>query len=285
MRSEKSKLITYALTALLAASPLLAYALGLWDKYWKVVTDLGDEPAYVALATILYVGVSRELGVTTLLALITSAWVNVYLKNLLALPRPPRELWKVEASGYGFPSGHAQTSSAFWSALGFRLRKPHLIALGAVVIFLIAASRVVLGVHYLHDVLGGIALGLLVAWLTVAVVKRVGLAGLRCAAVLAAYGLAVPVLYFVYPDPTFVKMGGVALGISAYPLAKRHLEHQASVPLRALVTVAVLVLAFVLTRFFDKQPPVLQFAGYALTVLVITLSPAIYKLSTGARGS
>ncbi|MEM4899654.1 MAG: hypothetical protein QXM99_04500, partial [Thermofilum sp.] len=113
MKAVKLSRLAYTLAALLLVSPLLAQAVGFGDKYWEVITDLGDEPAYVALATILYVGISRELGAVALLSLITSAWVNVYLKNLFALPRPPRELWKVEASGYGFPSGHAQTSSAF----------------------------------------------------------------------------------------------------------------------------------------------------------------------------
>lgn len=278
MKAEKLSRLAYALAAFLLASPLMAHVLGLGDSYWKLVTDLGDEPAYVALATILYVGVSRELGATALLALITSAWVNVYLKNLFGLPRPPRELWKVEASGYGFPSGHAQTSSAFWISLGLKLRSLPVLVLGAAVVLLVAASRVVLCVHYVHDVVGGALLGSFIAWIVVTALKRRELVGVRSAAALAAYGFAIPLLYLIYPDPTFVKMGGVALGFSAYPLAKRYLDRNASVPVRVAVTFVVLLIAFALTRFFDKQAPVLQFAGYALTTLVIALSPAVYRL-------
>ncbi len=278
MKAVKLSRLAYTLAALLLVSPLLAQAVGFGDKYWEIITDLGDEPAYVALATILYVGISRELGAVALLSLITSAWVNVYLKNLFALPRPPRELWKVEASGYGFPSGHAQTSSAFWVSVGFMLRSIPVLVLGAAIVALVAASRVALGVHYVHDVVGGAVLGSLIAWLTATALRRRELDGTRPAAALAAYGFAIPLLYLIYPDPTFVKMGGVALGFSAYPLARRHLSHNASALIRLAVTALVLVAAFALTRFFDKQVPVLQFAGYALTTLLIVLSPALYKL-------
>jgi membrane-associated phospholipid phosphatase len=148
MRAETLRTLAAAATALLLVSPLLAYLAGFWDEYWKVVTNLGDEPAYVALATLIYVGVSRELGVTALLALISTAWLNVLVKNVLALPRPPRELWKVEASGYGFPSGHTQTSTTFWLSVGLKLRDAYVLALGLAVALLVGASRVELGVHY-----------------------------------------------------------------------------------------------------------------------------------------
>lgn len=285
MKAEKLSWLAYVSAVFLIISPLPAYVLGFWDEYWRIITEFGDEPAYVALATILYVGVSRELGAATLLALITSAWVNVYLKNFLALPRPPRELWKVEASGYGFPSGHAQTSSAFWMAAGLKLRKTSVLALGAVLVTLVSVSRVTLGVHYVHDVVGGAALGFLVAWLTVWILRRSRFEGLRSAATLAVYGFLISLLYLAYPEPTFMKMGGVSLGFSAYPLAKKHLEYKASIPARIVVTAVVLIIAFLLTRFFDKQASILQFAGYTLTTLIIALSPAVYRVRGAARES
>ncbi len=283
MRAETLRTLAAAATALLLVSPLLAYLAGLWDEYWKVVTNLGDEPAYVALATLIYVGVSRELGVTALLALISTAWLNVLVKNVLALPRPPRELWKVEASGYGFPSGHTQTSTTFWLSVGLKLRDAYVLALGLAVALLVGASRVELGVHYPHDVVGGFLLGAAVAWLAVRAVGARGLRGARSSAALAAYGFLISLLYLAYPEPTFTKMGGVSLGLSAYPLLRDKLDARAGALARALVSLAALLVAFALTRFFDKQPPLLQLPGYALVTLVIVAAPLAYRLLGGAR--
>jgi len=109
------------------------------------------------------------------------------------------------------------------------------------------------------------------------------LRGARSSAALAVYGFLIALLHLVYPEPTFTKMGGVSLGLSAYPLLRDKLDARASVPARALVSLAALLAAFALTRFFDKQPPPLQFLGYALVTLVIVAAPLAYRLLGRAR--
>ena len=73
-----------------------------------------------------------------------------------------------EASKLGpsFPSGHSATAAAFYAAAALVLgrsltgRARHLIVAGAVsVATAVAASRVLLDVHWLSDVVGGLALG------------------------------------------------------------------------------------------------------------------------------
>jgi undecaprenyl-diphosphatase len=70
-----------------------------------------------------------------------------------------------DALGPSFPSGHALGSAVFWTTCAVlvmpRVRRPLLVLAGAVVLaLLVAASRVLLGVHYLSDVTGGLLLGL-----------------------------------------------------------------------------------------------------------------------------
>lgn len=72
----------------------------------------------------------------------------------------------VSFSGESFPSGHAAAAAAVWPAVALILgrRRPRIVqaafAAGAALIaFAVAASRALLGVHWLTDVIGGLAVG------------------------------------------------------------------------------------------------------------------------------
>jgi undecaprenyl-diphosphatase len=88
------------------------------------------------------------------------------LRAAIDRPRPPAVYARPEPlvhvpHGGSFPSGHAATSFACATVLAFALPRYRLalFALAAA----IAWSRVYVGVHYPLDVLGGAALGVLVA--------------------------------------------------------------------------------------------------------------------------
>ena len=132
----------------------------------------------------------------------------------------PREL----QNSFGFPSGHAELAVALLGLIALRYRRPALTIALALLAALIGVSRLVLGVHFPLDVLGGWLLGLavlalfLVAWPPVARAaaalaprRRVGLAvGLSLAAV-AASALAARALGAWAPDPAWT---GLAAGLA-----------------------------------------------------------------------
>ena len=81
--------------------------------------------------------------------------------------RPPVAAHLVAATGFSFPSGHSAAAAATYAALalvvGRGRRWPVRALLGVAAAALtaaVAASRVLLGVHWLTDVAGGVALGL-----------------------------------------------------------------------------------------------------------------------------
>jgi membrane-associated phospholipid phosphatase len=87
------------------------------------------------------------------------------LKHLVDRARPTLE--PVAATlGPSFPSGHSSTAAASWAAFalvasrwcGPRAR-PYLAGGAVVIAIAVAASRVLLDVHWLTDVVGGLALG------------------------------------------------------------------------------------------------------------------------------
>lgn len=113
------------------------------------------------------------------IALLTGAVALVVsLKPVFALPRPPgagtaihaellpvafRGVYESMATGegYGFPSGHATVSVLVLGGFAWALRvgtRRTRIAVSAALIGLIGLSRLVLGVHYLVDILAGFAI-------------------------------------------------------------------------------------------------------------------------------
>jgi len=95
------------------------------------------------------------------------AWFFAYiLKILIHIPRPFAAFLSIHnlfsETGYAFPSGHA----TFFSALAFSIFFMHKKA-GYVFLFfaiLIGLARIVAGVHFPIDILGGFILGGIVAY-------------------------------------------------------------------------------------------------------------------------
>ncbi|MBP9715165.1 MAG: phosphatase PAP2 family protein [Candidatus Pacebacteria bacterium] len=96
------------------------------------------------------------------------AWiVGAIIKNIIAEPRPFISLTEVvnlfPETGFAFPSQHA----AFFTALAFSIYLQHKKA-GYFFLFFalfISIARIAGGVHYPIDILGGIILGILVAYI------------------------------------------------------------------------------------------------------------------------
>ena len=112
-------------------------------------------------------------------AAITAAGIGYLLRtllgNIIARVRPYEagdvvHLLNGGASGYSFPSGHA--TAAFAIACAVLPDRPVLGLLLLIAAFLVSAGRVMVGVHYPLDVVGGAILGALVAGVVRATLKR-----------------------------------------------------------------------------------------------------------------
>ncbi len=128
-----------------------------------VITAFGSPTILTVALSVLYWVDSRREEVAAVVGYGFVAFAAVVaLKAWFALPRPPEALWLTPTEGYGFPSGHATAAVVIYGGLSLELElvKDYRRAAGvAVIVGLIAISRVVIGVHYLGDVLAGLALG------------------------------------------------------------------------------------------------------------------------------
>jgi undecaprenyl-diphosphatase len=165
-----------------AAAPTAGHRLLVHDTGLRVaaltVTDLGSPPAVDVVTVVLAIALvlthrwptAAVLAVARLGELVTAAAVKVAVHR----PRPGLLPHLTTATGDSFPSGHTAGSAAVYGTIALVVTgslgpRPRGWTIAGVVGFVaaVAASRVLLGVHYPTDVLGGAALG--IAWAALAV--------------------------------------------------------------------------------------------------------------------
>lgn len=145
----------------------------------KFITHLGDAGwCWILLAVILLiVKKTRKIGLVTAVSLLSSYVVNnLILKNLVARVRPYEAVDGLQRiieaqSDFSFPSGHS--ASSFAAAVVIFMLCPRKYGVPALVLaFLIALSRLYVGVHYPTDVLTGVISGSVIAVIVCTVYKK-----------------------------------------------------------------------------------------------------------------
>lgn len=146
-----------------------------------VLTAFGDPTVLVAagFAAALWLWWARRARLALVLLLVTliGRGLGELQKYEVARLRPALEPHLVLVRTTSFPSGHATSSMIFYLALALALTKDSRwnrpAALGAILLsLLIGTSRVMLGVHWPSDVIGGWAFGLLWVLLTLRLAER-----------------------------------------------------------------------------------------------------------------
>src|SRR3954452_3048063 len=122
-------------------------------------------------------GRQRLAGALLLIILFGRALAEAQ-KYTIARVRPDLEAHLVVVQTSSFPSGHATSSMIFYLTLAMALTRDsrwhRSAAVGAILLsLLIGVSRIMLGVHWPSDVVGGWAFGLLWVLLTLRLAERV----------------------------------------------------------------------------------------------------------------
>jgi membrane-associated phospholipid phosphatase len=145
------------------------------EYFFKAFSFLGEDEFFMIFFGVLIWCIHKSLGFWTGIVLLTSAVYRGVLKDLTNLERPALA-GVVHPEDSAFPSGHALTAVTVWGYLAVRVKKTGFWIWAIAAMVFVSLSRLVLGVHFLGDVLGGIALGLpfllLFLWLSVQFLER-----------------------------------------------------------------------------------------------------------------
>lgn len=129
------------------------------------MTVLGNFEFYLALLPLIYWCINKRFGKEIAYLLAIANILNVVAKHLLRQPRPywlDSSLGLSEDPRYGAPSGHVQSATVAYILIAIKAQRRLIWFLAGLGIFLMALSRVYLGVHFWQDALLGFVLGMLI---------------------------------------------------------------------------------------------------------------------------
>lgn len=278
-----------------------------------LLTQLGDPWFLILILVVLYWTrpALQEDALIVMGMYVAGLGLYRYLKFVFELPRPEEPLldpelvpWLIRplyeatafASSYGFPSGHATSSTIVYFGLATVLTvgTPRArYAVASVLVGLIGFTRIALGVHFLVDIVVGVALGGAVVLLTFYLFRLISRDRVT---VVLFFAIVTSGLYLFESEahPEAVHAFGVALGlfggwqlvILADQLVGKTDSRKTVIPIRVrgVFTVAIFILFVgVLERFsmIGGEPfPLGALSGIGAAVAVI-LPIARYSTRVG----
>ena len=178
-------------------------------EFFLMITELGGETAFLALALIFFWCVDKRRGYYLMSVGFIGTMANQFLKLWCRVPRPwvrdesftAVEAAKGDAGGYSFPSGHTQTAVGTFGAIAATEKRRWLRTVSIVLAVLVGFSRMYLGVHTPEDVLVGGAMALILVFAVKPIIYKGGDKGMWIL-IAVMLAMAVGMVAFVEINPT-----------------------------------------------------------------------------------
>jgi membrane-associated phospholipid phosphatase len=263
-----------------------------------LVTQLGDVWFVFCLLGLLYwfgeslpgsISLSRRHAMFAVALALVARGVTTTFKELFGLPRPPGSdvavgtelvptvvdplyVSAATADGFGFPSGHATAAILVYGGVALLVdSRRGYVAAGALVA-VIPLSRVVLGVHYLVDIVAGLAVGGAFLVGVYLVCDRGDNPG---RALMVAVGVSLLGAGVVYNFDTMAALGGALGARIAWGSLGDAVVHETTTRLGGAVAVAVgLLFGAMFGGIYALEPtPAVGFLGMAVVLAGVIAAP------------
>ena len=141
-----------------------------FDFVFSLITHLGEETIFMAIAIAMFWCFSKKDGYYLLSVGFVGTVINQFLKLLFRIPRPWMldpdftivESARAEATGYSFPSGHTQSSVGTFGGLAYMFKNKKAVWIPCLIAcILVPFSRMYLGVHTPKDVLVSVGIAVI----------------------------------------------------------------------------------------------------------------------------
>ena len=277
---------------------------------FKIITYLGEDIVLIAMVAFFYIIYDKKFAINLAFSLMASTYINGVIKDTIRDPRPATNIDPTAEYGFtetthGFPSGHSQNAVATWGYLAYDLKdqskiKPFVPSLiCSIVIFLIAVSRIIIGVHDMNDIIGGICIGILflLAFIYLAPIISEKIKPLKLPQKLILSIIVSIILFLIgiiiFPNSgygTFVigvapyddagpyaQVSGAVLGLSiGYLLEVEYVKYDPSAIdkkqkiINLVVGMVILLVVFFLLEFIFKINVITRFIRFALIAFILT---------------
>jgi membrane-associated phospholipid phosphatase len=140
------------------------------DRVVQFITMFGEESLFIVVIVFLLWCFSKRKGFTLFSTLFSALLAMGIIKAVVRYPRPFQVHPEIgaqrlsTATGYSFPSGHSTGAASFYGSVALAFKKQYLSIISALLIVLVALSRLYLKVHWPLDVFGGVTLGLVASF-------------------------------------------------------------------------------------------------------------------------
>lgn len=267
---------------------------------FSLITELGETRTFIFLIVIVWYVYDKEFAKNLAYTVLGSGYVNDFTKDIYRDPRPHTNLRPLVTGdpvveGFGFPSGHSQLAVSTYGYLAYEAHVKNgkiLCWIFTVLVYLVASSRVIIGVHDLQDVWGGLTFGFI--WLTLFILfepiisEKISSLSRIVKLILA---VVIPIGLFlignyIFPNPTgdYGLISGALMGISlGYILETekikydpRELTNKQRIVNLVIGIVITLVLYLTLSQLIPEAQ-ILDLLQYlVLSFVLVTVVPWIF---------